>query len=209
MSDLLETLPSIPPLQLFAITADLKKGKELKKGHLLPDFSEYLAEVHFADLLMGWSEEGLTLRAEVHKAFEEAHYPDFQKGDALEFFFDTRNLKTAGFPTRFCHHFLILPKEVQGVQVQELSSFRTEDSHPLCDPGDIFVETEFTSRSYQVKAHFPAHVLHGYEPVSFDQLGFTYRFHRPKGPPQHFAVSSHFYKIEQSPSLWGSLILKK
>jgi hypothetical protein len=209
MSELLEKLPPLPPLQFFAITAEIKKGAEIKKTHLLPEFSDLLAEVNFADVFMAWNEEGILLKVEVRKSFEEAHYPDYQKGDALEFFFDTRDLKTAGFPTRFCHHFLVLPKDVQGVQVQELSTFRTEDTHPLCDPDEIEVKTTFAGRGYQMEIFFPAHVLHGYEPTSFDHLGFTYRIHRAKGPSQHFALSSLFYKIEQTPSLWGSLILKR
>jgi len=207
MTELLEQLPSLPPLQFFSVEADVKYGKEVKKGHLLPEFAELLGEVHFADVSLAWNEEGILVEVQVRKPFEEVFYPEYEKGDALEFFFDTRDLKTAGVPTRFCHHFLVLPKEVQGIQTHEISKFRTEDSHPLCDPDDIYVETKFTSRSYQISAAFPSSILHGYDPSSFDRLGFTYRISRPKDEAQHFSVSSLFYKIEQQPSLWASLKL--
>jgi hypothetical protein len=209
MTELLEQLPALPPLQFFSVEAVVKYGKEIKKGHLLPEFTDLLGEVHFTDVSLAWNEEAVLLQADIKKPFEEAFYPDYEKGDALEFFFDTRDLKTAGVPTKFCHHFLILPKEVQGIRVQELSKFRAEDSHPLCDGDDIFVQAEFTSRSYRIEAAFPASVLYGYDPLSFDRLGFTYRFHRSEGDPQHFAVSSLFYKIEQQPSLWATLKLAR
>lgn len=209
MTELLEQLPALPPLQFFSVEAAAKYGKEIKKGHLLPEFTDLLGEVHFADVSLAWNEEAVLVQADIKKPFEEAFYPDYEKGDALEFFFDTRDLKSAGVATKFCHHFLILPKEVQGIRVQELSKFRAEDSHPLCDGDDIFVQVAFTSKGYQMEAAFPASVLHGYDPLSFDRLGFTYRLHRSGGDPQHFAVSSLFYKIEQQPSLWATLKLTR
>lgn len=209
MTELLEQLPALPPLQFFSVEVDIKYGKEVKKNHLLPEFTDLIGEVHFADVSLAWNEEAILLKVDVKKPFEEAFYPDYEKGDAFDFFFDTRDLKTTGVPTRFCHHFLVLPKEVQGVRVQELSKFRAEDSHPLCDSTDIFVETDFSSKGYQLTLAFPSAVLHGYEPHSFDRLGFTYRIHRSGGNPQHFATSSLFYKIEQQPSLWASLKLTR
>lgn len=207
MTEILEQLPPLAPLQFFSVEADVKYGREIKKAHLLPEFTELLGEVRFADASLAWNEEGILIDVQVKKPFEEVFYPEYEKGDALEFFFDTRDLKSAGIPTRFSHHFLILPKEVQGIRAQEISKFKAEDSHPLCDPDDIYVETKFTARGYQISAAFPSSILHGYDPSSFDRLGFNYRISRPKDEAQHFSASSLFYKIEQQPSLWASLIL--
>jgi len=209
MTEILQQLPPISPLHFFSVEADLKYGKEIKKGHLLPEFTDLLGEIYFTDISMAWNEEKILLDIRVKKPLEEVFYPDYQKGDAMEFFFDTRDLKTAGVPTKFCHHFLILPKEVQGIRAQELSKFRAEDSHPLCDGADILVETEFKTKSYELKVTFPSIVLHGYDPFSFGRLGFTYRIHRSGGDPQHFSTPSLFYKIEQQSSLWSSLKLKR
>ncbi len=106
--------------------------------------------------LLAWHEGGIEVQIQVHQKFEGASYPKFDEGDAIELFIDTRDLKEAGFPTKFCHHFLILPQEVQGVRALELTRFRNEDSHPLCDPEAIHVETEMTSKEYTLKISFPA-----------------------------------------------------
>jgi hypothetical protein len=209
-----EKFPPIEAVHFFRINLDLKYGKEVSrrligKGYKLPDTSSFLGEENFADVALAWHEGGIEIRIDVHKKFEEAVYPKFEDGDAIELFIDTRDLKDAGFPTRFCHHFLILPQEVQGVRALELTRFRNEDSHPLCDPEAIKTETEMTTREYTVQIHLPADILHGYDPHSFDKLGFTYCIHRPKYAPQNFAVSSHYVSVAQHPSMWASCRLTR
>jgi hypothetical protein len=199
-----ERFPPIAPIHFFRLNVDVKYGKEPAKKHRLPDTSELLGEDSFADVALAWHEEGIYTRVTVHQKFEESVYPKYDQGDAIELFFDTRDLKEAGFPTRFCHHFLILPQEVQGVQALELTRFRTEDSHPLCDPRAIQVSTENSFREFTVNIHLPAEILHGYDPHAFDRLGFTYCIHRPKRPSQHFAVSSAYVSVAQHPSLWAT-----
>jgi hypothetical protein len=211
MTDLLESLPAVYPLHFFSLSAHLNHLETpeqiVKNKFLLPDTSELLAEESFADCRMSWNQEGVFLDVDVRKPLENILYPDFRKGDSIELFFDTRDLKTAGFPTRFCHHFVILPKEVQGIKVQELSKFRAEDTHPLCDPDDILSETTPTKKGFSVKIGIPSSALYGFDPTSFDRLGFTYRINRTSGAPQHFAISSKQYTIEQQPALWASLKL--
>jgi hypothetical protein len=212
-SPIFDEMPALTPLDFFNLTADVKHASTEQRvslrTHRLPSTSELLAESRFAEMAFGWNEEGLLLSVYVEKSFEEAEYPQFSEGDALELFFDTRDLKTAGFLTRFCHHFLILPQEVQGIRALELTRFRTEDSHPLCDPSEIQVTSTMTQDTYELHLFFPAHCLHGYDPVNMDRLGFTYRLHRKGGKPQHFSVSSRDFSIEQHPRLWGSLKLIK
>lgn len=203
MNDMLEQLPALPPLHFFDLNLSVPRKKEFR----LLNTSELLGEEHFADVSISWNEEGVSIEAKVDKPFEESVYPDFREGDSFEIFLDTRDLKSAGFATRFCHHFLILPQETQGIRAQEITRFRTEDTHPLADPEEIFCETKFSSRDFSLRITLPAHILHGYAPSSFDRLGFTYRINRPSGAPQHFSVSSKFYSIEQHPSLWASLKL--
>ena len=209
-----EKFPPIAPVHFFRISVDLKQGKEVKrrlfgKGFQLPDTSAFLGEDHFADVALAWQQEGIEVEVQVNQKFEEASYPKYDEGDAIELFIDTRDFKEAGFPTRFCHHFLILPQEVQGVRALEMTRFRNEDSHPLCDPEAIKVETEMSSRAYTVRIRLPAEILHGYDPRSFDRLGLTYCIHRPKRESQHFAVSSKYVQVAQHPSLWATCKLTR
>lgn len=215
MKETLEELNAISPVDFYQLTLELHsfnsslKSKLFRKSYFLPDTSDLLGEEAFAEVAMGWSGEGLLFEIFVKKPFEMCLYPDFRKGDSVELFLDTRDIKGSGFPGRFCHHFLILPKEVDGVSSQEITRFRTEDSHPLCESDAIKVENSFDKRDYRLKIYLPSYVLHGYDPATFDRLGFTYRINRYGGEPQHFSVSSKEYAIEQAPSLWSSLKLIK
>jgi hypothetical protein len=145
----------------------------------------------------------------VSQAFQRVTYPDIARGDSVELFFDTRDVKTSGFNTRFCHHFFFLPEAVDGHQAGEITRFRTEDIHELCDPKELKVKSQLKSNSYQMQIFIPAHCLHGYDSEQFDRLGFTYRINRPDGPSQHFSVVTDDYQVEQQPSLWSSVRLVK
>ena len=206
----LETLPPLAPLEFFSIEGKLcfskspLSSKMMRRDFMLADTSEWLGEEHFADVAITWNHSGLFFNVFVNKPFEEACYPRFSEGDAIEFFIDTRDLKNAGFMTRFCHHFLFLPQSVQGVQAQELTHFRTEDTHLLCDAEDLQVKTEFAKKSYEMQIVIPSHCLHGYDPSSFERIGLTYRIHRFKGKPQHFSLRSQHFALEQHPRFWAT-----
>jgi hypothetical protein len=196
-------LPPLAPLYFFQLKVELKEGKKT----LLPTTSELLGEERFAEVKLGWSDEGLFGDVDVLQPFEGASYPNYEEGDAIELFIDTRDLKEAGFPTKFCHHFLILPYPVQGVQALELTRFREVEQRMLCDPTKIDVKTKSSKRGYTVSWELPAAVLHGFDPKAFDRLGMTYSIHRSKQPSQHFACSPQFVSVAQNPSLWASCLL--
>ncbi len=197
MEENLDHISPILPIDFFSAQIDLfevEKGM-LKKKHALPDFSDLLSEERFADVAMGWEQKGLHFAIDVNHLFAD--------GDSVELFIDTRDLKTAGFLTRFCHYFLI-----EGSTAQEITTFRTDDKHELCDSSLIEVKNTSQKRSYSLTIFIPADCLHGYDPSSFDRLGFTYRINRSGGHPQHFVLSSDTFAIEKEPSLWSSLLFK-
>jgi hypothetical protein len=210
-NELLEQIEPILPIDFFSFSYDLNYSKAAlsfkswKKNFILPDTSALMGEEPFGEISVAWNEDALFIHAHVHKPFEQTTFPNSSEGDSLELFFDTRDLKTAGFLTRFCHHFIIFPQEVNEHKAQEITRFRTEDIHPLCDPQAISVEGIFRKKDYELNIVIPSYCLHGYDPQSFDRIGFTYRLNRYQGPSQHFAVSSKYFAIEQHPSLWGSL----
>lgn len=209
-NDVLERVSPLLPIDFFILGFSIPFVKEpFSKLTELPDTSELLGEESFAKVLMGWCEEGVYVELRVAQEFQESAYPQYGLGDSLELFFDTRDVKSAGFATRFCHHFVILPHAVQGIEAQEVTHFRSEDAHPLCDSTLINVESEFGRSHYQVRTFFPEEVLHGFDPNMCDRLGFTYKVNRFKGDPMHFSVSSQNIKIAQQPSLWASLQLER
>lgn len=177
------------------------------KKYLLPDLSSLTSEESFAQIALGWNLEGIEVYCRVAKAYEVSVYPQISHGDSLEVCIDTRNVKTSGYNTRFCHHFFALPEAVDGIQAGEITKFRTEDVHALCDPQDLRVTFSKGAKEYRLGLFIPASCLQNYDPEQFDQMGFTYRLNRPKKAPMHFSVSSKEYVWEQQPSLWSSVKL--
>ena len=174
---------------------------------LLPDLSKLCAEESFAEISLGWNEEGLEALVKINRPFKRSVFPDVDRGDSVEFFIDTRDVKTAGFNTRFCHHFFFLPEAVDGHSAGEITHFRTEDAHPLCDSKDLKVKSSLQSSSYSLHIFIPESCLYGFDPGQFKRLGFSYRINRADGFPQHFSVVTEDFSINQQPSLWGSLKL--
>lgn len=213
-----ETEIQLTPVSFFALGFDCRRLSNKVKGsdpypipemakYALPDTGFLCHEWHFADVAMGWHEEGIGFQVKVSAPPHQSSYPSIERGDSVELFIDTRDLKSAGFNTRFCHHFFFLPQDVDGHIAGEITHFRTEDTHPLCETSDLYVKTKADSKEYVMKIFIPAKCLHGYDPKQFDRIGFTYRINRYGGAPQHFAVVSNEYPVDQQPSLWSSLSL--
>jgi len=206
---------TLAPVNFFQISCDClsiappfpKLSKQKGEKYLLPDTTYLCAEESFANVHMGWNKEGIELYVVIDQKLQSSLYPEVTKGDSVELFFDTRNVKTSGFNTRFCHHFVFLAEAADGVQALELTRFRTEDAHELCDPKELKVKTIVSKDGYSMQIFIPSTCLVGYDPDQFTQLGFNYRINRFKGDPQHFSAITDEYKIEQQPSLWGSVKL--
>lgn len=178
----------------------------MTRAHLLPHEATLLDQDHFADVWMGWCIEGLSVEVHVHQPWHKALYPQLEEGDSVELFFDTRDRKE-GALTRFCHHFFFSAKPLEGLLAAEISTFRDLDAHDLCDPNALEVTPTFTHVDYKLKIWIPASCLHGYDPTSFDRLGFTYRINRPNQEPQTFAISQREAPFDHHPARWATLRL--
>ncbi len=196
-----EDVPSLCPVQFFGVSAECFFATKIKKDKkfLLPQTSNLLGEQPFADLYAAWNLEKLFFLAVVSGEAVD--------GCSVEIFIDTRDLKSKGVISRFCHHFFFSPVEEQGFYGREITRFRGEDVHRLCHPEDLVVTPSAKKGSYLLEIEIPAHCLTGFDPMSFSRIGFTYRINRPNAPSQHFAVSSEEYAIEQHPATWGTLKL--
>lgn len=209
---LFEDLPALSPVQFFGVASDclyMGEKKNLGCDFLLPDTADLLGEETFAEVYAGWNVEKLAFRFSVQVPFQNTGDADFRRGDCVELFIDTRDLKTRGVVSRFCHHFVFFPVQVQNFYGRELTRFRGEDIHRLCHPEDLQVAVDLARDNYELAVEIPAGCLHGYDPLGFPRLGFTYQINRFGAFPQHFAVSSEEFVIEQHPATWGTLKLVK
>lgn len=214
MQDSLEQVYPFSPASFFQFMVEVPFREELpanayKKPYLLPDFSDFLDEESFAKVALSWGEKGLYLAFFIDKPFEDVDFPNIQSADAIELFFDTRDLKTSASIHKFCHHFIFLPKEVGEIRSVEVSKFRAEDAHPLVDPSLLQSSVEFGKKSYEMRIFIPNEALFGFDPKQFTRIGFTYRIHGKGRNPQHFNLSFADYNLERYPSLWATLKLNK
>ncbi|MBA2727336.1 MAG: hypothetical protein H0U49_04085 [Parachlamydiaceae bacterium] len=214
----MENIAPLTPVNFFQLQCDChylplqaKKPFGLQANnyskYLLPDTSALTHEVHFAEVALGWNEEGMEIYVSINEPFTRSSYPTLDRGDSFEVCIDTRNIKTSGYNTRFCHHFFCLAEPSDNIHAGEITKFRTEDTHELCDGCDLKVSKTVKKSSYTLQFLIPAHCLFGYDPEQVGMLGFTYRINRAIGSSQHFSVSSDDYQFQQQPSLWASLKL--
>jgi hypothetical protein len=200
--ELLEHMDPLLPADFFSYSFSISS-----KMTEVPDTSHLLDEEKFGSLYLSWSEDGIFGKAIIEKPFEGAFFPDYRKGDCLEIFIDTRDHKKSGFASRFCHHFVFLAGEVNGIRAEEVSRFRSEDTHPLCNATDLIVSCHAGKKSYELSFQIKESALHGFDPSQFPRMGFAYRINRFKGKPQHFPVSSERFELFEHPGLWASVSL--
>ncbi len=190
---MLDGLVPLEPLHFFDIEVDI--GQE---PTLLPD----LLETKMAKVFVSWSHSGLHFHFEINRAFNQPHL----RGDVVELFIDSRDLKSATM-TRFCHHFIFLPEMVDGEIAKEITRFRTEERHPLAHPDLFKVKSKKEKGKRMMEIFIPKEALCGYDPSQFNKLGFNYRVLSFEGDWQVFSASAEDFPIEQHPNLWASLYL--
>lgn len=205
----LKNLSAIDAGIFFQVSAPVQEGfilpKNWRKKLPLLRMDSYLSEEGFGDLSILYSANGLVIGLFVDKPFADCFFPEVGKGDGLEIFIDTRGIENAQTFHKFCHHFIFLPKEKDGLIAAEVTRFRSEDKHELCDPSLLQVKTEFSKKSYEMQIVIPDTCLFGYDPFEYPKLRFAYIIHRANGQPMHFPINGEDYKLEQIPSLWATL----
>lgn len=202
-------LDGIPPISFSSFFMShidilpLGKKKIEDKKYRLPFLGKHFSKKEDAILHMAYLDKGLYFHLEVSKevsALEEEH----RKGDSLELFIDTRDNKSSSIITKYCHHFVFYPG---GLLPKEVTRFRLDDTHKLCDPYELKIKKTLAKSSYTMDILIPEYCLYGYEPNQYKKLGFSFRVNLAGKDPIFFSVSSKDYAIEKSPSLWASLSL--
>jgi hypothetical protein len=208
---MIEDLVPLSPISFFALSLSCNeyKNSSLTKKHLLADLSPLHGSRAFAKVSMGWSDKGIRVCVEQKRTEFVTSFPDFFKGDAIELFFDTRDVKTTGYNTKFCHHFYFLPNSTEQEENKggEITRFRGEETRPLCDPHLLEVFSTFQKGASSIHIFIPKEALFGYDPHQFRRIGFTYRIRHHDGRVQDFSCNSLEVATEQQPSLWASLEL--
>jgi hypothetical protein len=207
-----ENLPNLKVLNFFNLDIDcLKLSSKVKlfnKKYFLKSFSSLLGQEEFAEVYIAWNEKGLYFIFDVKEPFTKVA-SEIKKSDSIEILVDTRCLKTKGYMTKFCHHFVFFPQEIKGYKGEEITRFTGDDIHKLCDPKNLIVESIIKPKSYMLNIEIPSNCLVGFNPKEIECFSFTYRINRSDKPPQDFIVSSLEHNIEKSPHLWAKFSFKE
>lgn len=176
----------------FAFPLHAVKKKQIARQHRLPRLDDWQGREGFADLYLGWHDEGIAIKI----AFPSKSLVD---DSVFELMLDTRDLKSATSPHRFCHHFLMRRGE-EAIEAFEITKFRHDDARPLCNPELLDVKV----KGKELIVWIPKEALTGYESTSFKRIGLAYRLTRAGGEPQDLPLSSEDIAIEKHPARWAS-----
>ena len=201
----LRDFPAILPLHFFEVELEVNKGVKPAK---LKGYSEFLDEDSFCEVSLAWTEGGIHIGLSVLKPFEKAFFPEVEKGDGMEIFIDTRGISDALIIHKYCHHFVFLPKEVDGIIGVEVTRFRTNDKRELSRKESLKVATQFTKNEYSMQIFIPDEALFGFDPIECSLLKMAYIVHRGSDEPNYFPKSGNDYNLKDHPSLWAALLLK-
>jgi len=206
---------TVPPELLFGYEIGCLRGPMLKNvvsTWQLPALQKIYGNNAYVKAYMAWDMHMLAFRFEVETKRIVVSYPAIEKGDAIELFIDTRNVKTARSTHRFYHHFFFLPERIEGVQCGECTHFRTEDRHSLALAKDFHIQVEMTKKGYTASIEIPAECLHGYHPEAGEHVGLYYRVHRFDQSEEKWAAEEWAFSSEKDlhlhPHLFPTIILK-
>ncbi len=200
----LREFPAVLPLHFFEVELEFKRNQKPK---LIPDFSEFLEETSFSEVSVAFLDGGIQIHLKVFKAFEKASFPDVEKGDGFEFFIDTRGTKEALSLHKYCHHFVFLPKEVDGIQGVEVTRFKTNDKRELATKEHLKVTPQFAKGSYTLEIFIQDTALYGYDPMEYPNLKIASITHLGSKEPNHFPKQGYDLPFKDHPSLWANIKL--
>lgn len=187
--------------------------KDWEDRFLVPDLVEIESESKFADFYMAWNERGLYFAVRVLGVpCPEVHPKRPIKGDGLQVWLDTRNVRDTHRASRYCHHFTFLPtgggldgQEPFGRQYQIK---RARGQAKLCDPKQLRIASRLLKSEYQMEVYLPSEVLTGFDPEENNRLGFNYLVKDRKLGRQYWTVDESL-PTSYDPSLWGIVELVK
>lgn len=208
----LKDVPSLSIMDFLSVDIECKKKEKKNKANnkdfLLDNFSKCLSQDELSDVYLSYDDENLYCVAHVLTSFKKSFYPDYHRGDCLEVFINTRPSNESYVVTKFCHHFIFFPQQVEGLWGKEITKFRNDDMHENCSSKDLEVEVEKKNDSYIISCSIPFRCLHGFEIQNFEDIGFSYRINIADQLPLDFVSSSFEYPIERLQLLWANVKFK-
>ena len=176
----------------------------------LPNLAVLDGQEQFAEFYASWNVDGLYFAVDVKKAPALEVQPDRPlRGDGLQIWVDTRDVRDAHRGSRYCHHFFVLPGKGSRKTVGGQVRLRRARAHSkLCQPDELQVACRKKRSGYSLEVHLPVSTLTGFDPEENNRLGFTYLLRDRKLGRQYWTADEPL-PVSYDPSLWGTLVLSK
>jgi hypothetical protein len=189
-------------------------GLKLSEGHRLPCFAELSGTKPFADVRLGWNEQGLAVNVTVRGKQQPPWCRDsrIDDSDGVQIFIDTRNTQNIHRASRFCHRFAFLPigagRKLDEPLAVLLAINRAKESPREMEAGALRMRCQRLPDGYAIEAFIPAGALTGFSPADQPAIGFSYAVIDRELGWQTFSVGPEMPFLED-PSLWGTLELTR
>jgi hypothetical protein len=189
-------------------------GIKLDERHRLPCFAELSGKKPFADVRLGWNEQGIALNVTVRGKQQPPWCRDsrIDDSDGVQLFIDTRNTQNIHRAGRFCHRFAFLPigsgRKLDEPVAVLLAINRAKESPREIEPGALKMCCQRLPDGYLIGGFIPAMALTGYSPADQLAIGFSYAVIDRELGWQAFSVGPELPFVED-PSLWGTLDLTR
>ncbi len=197
-----------PRIEGITIDGDLAEWATVPE---LPALCALDGEEPYARVQIAWNDAGFYVALTVPRSEPvTANRQRPQSADSLQIWLDTRGSGGGHRATRFCHHFILLPR---GGGPQRTRPFgwqqhirRAYDQSTLATEAQIAVEIRQDEHDYILEAQLPTAILQGFEPEPGQVMGFTYLVTDIEHRRQTWAAGQEF-PFDYDPSLWGSIRL--
>lgn len=197
------------------IKADLtwtKRGLELPPSCRLPSFGALSGGPAFADLRVGWSDQGIGFWMKVigKRAMPWCRDTRLDESDGLHLWMDTRNSPNIHRATQHCHRFLWLPSgggPQRDRPVAAMVPIHRARANPKPIAGDaLSIQAAPKHDGYELSGIIHASALTGFDPVDQPRIGFFYAVADRELGYQSLTLDKSF-PVAEDPSLWGEAVL--
>jgi hypothetical protein len=209
----------IPKNLLFRYRLDCQKfdGKpgskfELSDSYQIPALSEFEDQPNFADVRVGWCEQGLFVSASITQKKQSLWCKETQllESDGLQIWVDTRATHNVHRASKFCHWFAVLPTGGGGRNEKPIATMlkinRSKDDSPAINRSKIDVASTISKTGYQVNVFLPAQCLNGWDTNEHRNLGFNFAIVDRELGWQTLAIGPEL-PISEDPSMWQTMRL--
>ncbi len=185
---------------------------QLPEKYRVPAFNEFEGQASFADIRVGWNDDGLIFSANITGKKQSLWCRETQllDSDGLQIWVDTRDTHNLHRATKFCHWILLMPTgggaEKDKAITNMLKINRSKDDSPNINRAKISLNSKITKNGYLLSAFIPSNCLHGWNTADHRNIGFNYAVVDRELGWQTLAIGPEL-PIAENPSLWQTLSL--